>query len=49
MSKTNYETKIINGVTVVKPINPKFPSVKEKHEIKQSKEPKKQTNNEEGD
>ena len=49
MSKTNYQTKIIDGVTVVTPINFKHASVKEKHETKQSKEPKKQTNDEEGD
>ena len=49
MSKANYETKVINGVTVSKPINPKHISVKEKHETKQVKQTKKQTNNEEGD
>ena len=26
MSKANYFTQVIDGVTVVKPINPKFPS-----------------------
>lgn len=25
MSKANYVTQVINGVTVVKPFNPKFP------------------------